>query len=398
MIRAILLDFDTTLLQTSGDAIFRASLPAIGQRAGGLLAPDEFADMAQAAMQSAMQNTNPLHTIEDLFFDELHHQLDCPPGALVPLFKLYFEGKFGEQQINVAFQPGARKLLEWLVDSPYQTILAAAPLITPQVLWQHLDTGDLSPDAFEMPDHLHFARPHEHYFVEILERLDLLPDEVLVVGANWAADIQSAARTGAHTFWVTDEPPAHYEGYQPGGAGSLDDLLSTLQTPGGLDTLPQPQPAELIYAASLLGSVAALDSLLRDFDDEALTHVQDDGEWSARDILCHLRDHELEIDRPRLAQIMEAENAFISATGYDPTASTAQFAHQDARDALREFAERRIATVNMLNGMAPVLWQRRARHSIFGPTSFGEMVQFMAEHDRIHRRQMRLALAKAPVS
>jgi hypothetical protein len=33
------------------------------------------------------------------------------------------------------------------------------------------------------------------------------------------------------------------------------------------------------------------------------------------------------------------------------------------------------------------MWSRRARHAIFGPTNFLEVVGFIADHDRLHIQQ-----------
>jgi hypothetical protein len=32
-------------------------------------------------------------------------------------------------------------------------------------------------------------------------------------------------------------------------------------------------------------------------------------------------------------------------------------------------------------------WSRKARHAIFGPTAFVEVIGFMADHDRLHVQQ-----------
>ena len=43
----------------------------------------------------------------------------------------------------------------------------------------------------------HFAKPHPEYFAEVLARLDKRPDEALVVGNDWEADMVPAARLGS---------------------------------------------------------------------------------------------------------------------------------------------------------------------------------------------------------
>jgi hypothetical protein len=113
------------------------------------------------------------------------------------------------------------------------------------------------------------------------------------------------------------------------------------------------------------------------------------------DAICHLRDHEYEVDQPRLQRVLEEDNPFISATHYDPREYAHTYKSQDARKVLRTFARRRRETIALLDALEPADWNRPARHSIFGPTTLREMVRFIADHDRIHLRQMRDALAFA---
>jgi hypothetical protein len=48
----------------------------------------------------------------------------------------------------------------------------------------------------------------------------------------------------------------------------------------------------------------------------------------------------------------------------------------------------RVQTVELLRGLKDE-WKRKARHAIFGPTDLQELVKFMAEHDKLHIRQIR---------
>jgi hypothetical protein len=52
------------------------------------------------------------------------------------------------------------------------------------------------------------------------------------------------------------------------------------------------------------------------------------------------------------------------------------------------FTETRKELVMMLAALRPEDWQRRARHSVFGPTDLREMTGISAEHDRSHVRQI----------
>jgi hypothetical protein len=48
----------------------------------------------------------------------------------------------------------------------------------------------------------------------------------------------------------------------------------------------------------------------------------------------------------------------------------------------------RTVTVSLLQNLDDGLWERAFQHSVFGTTTLIEMVYFMAQHDRMHLRQI----------
>jgi hypothetical protein len=54
---------------------------------------------------------------------------------------------------------------------------------------------------------------------------------------------------------------------------------------------------------------------------------------------------------------------------------------------LAGFTDARLQTLRDAGDVSAELWSKPARHAIFGPTSFGEVVGFMADHDRLHVQQ-----------
>ncbi|NJN45098.1 MAG: DinB family protein, partial [Anaerolineae bacterium] len=62
---------------------------------------------------------------------------------------------------------------------------------------------------------------------------------------------------------------------------------------------------------------------------------------------------------------------------------------QDGPEALQDFISHRLNTLALLEFLDDAGWQRPARHAIFGPTTLQEVSQFIAEHDRLHIRQIR---------
>ena len=112
-----------------------------------------------------------------------------------------------------------------------------------------------------------------------------------------------------------------------------------------------------------------------------------------RDTIDHLRDHDLN-ERQRLSRILSADNPFLStmATTSDGGAHSIS---ADVYGALQMFAVEREEMVNWLRAIPDQEWGRPARDAIFGPTTFEEMVRFVAAHDRTHLHQMQDSIVYA---
>ncbi len=68
--------------------------------------------------------------------------------------------------------------------------------------------------------------------------------------------------------------------------------------------------------------------------------------------------------------------------------------HENGPLAVKEFNDARRETLNLLSQIPAETWERKARHAIFGPTDFLEVIGFMADHDRMHLQQVWNTLKK----
>jgi hypothetical protein len=112
-------------------------------------------------------------------------------------------------------------------------------------------------------------------------------------------------------------------------------------------------------------------------------------EWSAGEILCHLRDVELEVNLPRLQRILTEQDPFLSAVDPDGWAEPRGYRQQAGPEALVRFTEARMELVSMLEDLKPESWGKPARHSLLGPTRLSEIYSVAAEHDLLHLAQLR---------
>lgn len=118
----------------------------------------------------------------------------------------------------------------------------------------------------------------------------------------------------------------------------------------------------------------------------------DDSEWSITEIVCHLRDVDLEIHLPRLQSLMVEEEPFMPGIVSDDWVIERNYQAQDPRAALKAFAVARAELLELLPPADSSIWQRRGRHTFFGPTSFLELCCLILEHDDLHLQQVQATL------
>jgi len=188
------------------------------------------------------------------------------------------------------------------------------------------------------------------------------------------------------TYWInaTDAPPP--DGIDLAGRGSLADLRPWLENVD-LSTLEPVFSTPESLVAVMISTPAAISGLLKRASSPDLTRRPIPNEWSLTEIICHLRDTELEVNLPRLRMLLEFDEPFIPARVTAEWAKERNYNNQDFSQALNDFTSARMQMVDLLRGLS-VEWQRKARHAIFGPTDLHELVKFMAEHDKLHIRQI----------
>jgi hypothetical protein len=120
-------------------------------------------------------------------------------------------------------------------------------------------------------------------------------------------------------------------------------------------------------------------------------------EWSVVEILCHLRDVDNEVNLPRIYKMIQETNPFLTGKDTDPWANERQYICQDGPQALQDFITARLKLLSLLEGLPLADWERPARHSLLGPTHLNELVGIIAEHDRLHVRQVNRTLGGVKV-
>jgi carbonic anhydrase/acetyltransferase-like protein (isoleucine patch superfamily) len=116
------------------------------------------------------------------------------------------------------------------------------------------------------------------------------------------------------------------------------------------------------------------------------------GRWSALEVLCHLRDAEVEVWVPRLERMLTEYMPEIPDADMRGWEVARRYNERSPAGVLEEWAAARRRLLARLAPLARVDWTRVGIHAAHGPYPLAEMVRYWGDHDLAHRRQMAEAL------
>ena len=134
-----------------------------------------------------------------------------------------------------------------------------------------------------------------------------------------------------------------------------------------------------------------LDAAVHGQSDATLSRRPDAKNWSAKEVVCHLRDTE-EAFMGRFEQIMSMEEPKFLAVHPDRWAEDRQYMRCDVHDAIAAFRRRRQEAIEYLLKLTPHQLARSGVHVTRGRLTADNVVAMMAWHDDNHLDQLKRAL------
>jgi FMN phosphatase YigB (HAD superfamily) len=383
----LLFDLDDTLLDTNLEVFVPAYFQALTQCLEDRVLPTVMLRALVRGMSLMNENADPTHTLQEVFERSFYTSLGIPKGELSADLEKFYDEVFPSLARHTRPQPEALPLIEWAVDRGYRVAIATDPLFPRKATAHRLRWAGLDPAQFELVssfEDFHFTKAYPAYYAELLGRLGWPEGPVLMVGNDIGRDLRPAHQLGLKTYFVDGEA-----GSSPGfeaGRGRLSDLRAWLESID-VSTLEPSYKSWAGILGIMLSTPAVLQTLTRALTEAECRHAPKREDWAVNEILCHLRDTEIEIHQLQLELMLEKPDTFIPRPDTSVWASEREYLHEDGVHALKEFTAARLATLQKIRTLDDVTLSRRARHAIFGPTNFLEVVGFMADHDQMHVQQ-----------
>ncbi len=395
MTLTLLLDLDDTLLNTNLESFVPAYFQALAKEFAPQIAPQLMIRALVSGMQRMSESEDFSHTLQQVFDAEFYAQVNIPREALETATENFYATIFPTLEGLTSKRPEAKPFIDWAFSQGFRMAIATDPLLPRQTTYQRLRWAGFEPEQFELVttfDHFHFSKTHPAYYAEILGRMGWPEGPVLMVGNDLDRDIRPAQRLGLATYHV-DGGPVSSLAPGAGASGSLANLRPWIESTD-LGTLTP----SLKSIDSVLGIISATPAVLNGMSTglDALAWFREPtpDDWAITEIICHMRDTEREIHQMQIKLFMEQKDPFIPRPDMGIWASQRDYLHENGLSALKEFNDARRETLNLLKEIGSDGWGIDARHAIFGPTNFLEVVGFMSDHDKMHIQQVWSTLKK----
>ena len=384
----LLLDLDDTLLDSNFEAFLPAYFQALSKHLAARVSPEIMLPALMSGTKLMMENKDFTRTLKDVFDSEFYPRIGIAPDELAPLLDEFYNVVFPSLVGHTRSRPDALSFVDWALKQGFRIAIATDPLFPAKAAHHRVRWAGLDPEKFELVssyEQFHFTKTYPAYYAEVLGHMGWPDGPLLMAGNDLERDILPARRLGLAAYHVHQDP-ASGSGPEAGEAGNLSALRLWLES-ADLSAL-EPQFKSPESATSILSaSPAVLHGMSLPLDAGQWSHEPAPNDWAFTEIICHLRDTECEIHQSQIQLFSGQNNPFIPRPDTGVWASERNYLNEDGRNALLSFSEARRETLMMLQGLSDADWARPARHAIFGPTNFLEVIKFMADHDRLHIQQ-----------
>ena len=231
-IKNILFDLDGTLLPMDQDLFVKSYLGNFAKKLAPLgYEPESFYKAMWAGVGAMTKNDGSVRN-DEAFWNTFCGLLGEHVRNDEPVFDDFYHHEFQKAKDVCGFNPNAANTVHAIKAAGYRVILATNPLFPAIATESRIRWAGLEPEDFEyytVYDNSYHCKPNPAYYQDIIEKLELNPEECLMVGNDVDEDMV-AETLGMKVFLLTDTMiNKHCKDISQYPQGSFHDLLNYLQ-------------------------------------------------------------------------------------------------------------------------------------------------------------------------
>ena len=204
--KAVLFDLDGTLLPMDQDKFIEAYMGTMAKKLATYgYEPKVLGNGVFAGIKSMVSNDGSI-TNEEAFWNAFVGIVGEHVKEDLPIFDDYYRNEFQGVAEVCGYDKRAKEIIDYIREKGYQIVLATNPLFPSiatesRMRWAGLDKEDFV--LYTTYENSSFCKPNPKYYLEILEKIGVTPEECLMVGNDVTEDMVAEA-LGMKVFLLTD--------------------------------------------------------------------------------------------------------------------------------------------------------------------------------------------------
>lgn len=233
-IKAVLFDLDGTLLPMDYDGFLKLYFGNLAKRLAKYgYDPDELVKNVWTGTKAMVMNDGSVMN-ETKFWDVFAGIYGVNVLQDKVLFDDFYREDFIKAKEACGFDPLAKEAIELVKRLGMKVALATNPIFPMIATRQRIEWAGFEVRDFELCttyENIGVSKPNPAYYAEIAKRLNVEPEECLMVGNDVAEDM-AATKIGMKVFLLTDcllnKKEEDISGYPQGGFDKLQEFLKLL--------------------------------------------------------------------------------------------------------------------------------------------------------------------------
>ncbi len=206
MIKTIFFDLDGTLLPMDYDTFEKGYFSLLIKKLMPLgFSKDEIINGVWYGTKAMMQNDGQISN-EEVFWSKFGSLFKEKTDFLKIQLEDFYDSDFDNAISFCGFNPAVKHALDEISRAGIEMVVATNPIFPKTATVKRIKWAGLNPDDFSYIstyENSHYCKPNVNYYIEILNKLNLKPDEVIMVGNDLTEDL-AAQQAGIKVFIIDD--------------------------------------------------------------------------------------------------------------------------------------------------------------------------------------------------
>ncbi|MBR3602491.1 MAG: HAD family hydrolase [Lachnospiraceae bacterium] len=206
-IKAVLFDLDGTLLKMDQDEFVKTYFKYLAKHlAPRGYEPDKLLKVFWSGVNAMTVNTGEV-TNKEAFWKVFTNAYGETSIEDKPYIDAFYKDDFNRVQEVCGFYKEAKEIITLVREKGKIPVLATNPLFPHtatenRMRWAGLEPADFA--EYTTYENCHFCKPNPRYYEELLEKLNLKPEECIMVGNDMEEDMVPAEKLGMERFLLTN--------------------------------------------------------------------------------------------------------------------------------------------------------------------------------------------------